>query len=304
MTSAPVCSPSSDDDHAALRFAAANEASLCTIVGIEGSFSRRVGAQIAVASDGTVAGSLADGCLERELASQCELARRENAPRLLRYGRGSPFIDFRLPCGSGLDIVADPNPDRAALIRVVEMLEARGPARLALPVKRPGLMRERHYLPELRLMLLGSGPEVTALAQLAAAFGLSPEVAAPGRELALGMPPALAADSWTAIILLSHDHEWERDVLGWALDSPALFIGALGGRVARENRCAWLEQLGFDEQAIARVRSPVGLIPHARDARVLALSVLAEVVAAYETFRPEYIQARGLDFNDGARPAT
>ena len=41
------------DDHAALRAAAAGGAGLCTVVGIDGSFSRRLGAQLAVHPDGS-----------------------------------------------------------------------------------------------------------------------------------------------------------------------------------------------------------------------------------------------------------
>jgi xanthine dehydrogenase accessory factor len=51
-------------DHAALRRAARGDAALCTIVGIDGSFSRRVGAQLAVAADGSRAGDMADRCLD------------------------------------------------------------------------------------------------------------------------------------------------------------------------------------------------------------------------------------------------
>jgi xanthine dehydrogenase accessory factor len=89
-------------DHDALRYAAAQEAALCTIVTIEGSFSRRIGAQLAVGRDGTTAGDMADNCLDAELANQARIAFAEGTPRVLRYGEGSPFIDFRLPCGSGL----------------------------------------------------------------------------------------------------------------------------------------------------------------------------------------------------------
>src|SRR5690606_17035249 len=40
------------NDHAALAHAAQGEAALCTIVGIDGSFSRRAGTQLAVDADG------------------------------------------------------------------------------------------------------------------------------------------------------------------------------------------------------------------------------------------------------------
>jgi xanthine dehydrogenase accessory factor len=43
--------------------------------------------------------------------------------------------------------------------------------------------------------------------------------------------------------------------------------------------------MGHDAASLARLRSPVGLIPNARDANTLALSILAEVVAAYEHLR-------------------
>ena len=43
-------------DHAALVYAANAPAALCTIIGIDGSFSRRCGAQLAIGRDGTLVG--------------------------------------------------------------------------------------------------------------------------------------------------------------------------------------------------------------------------------------------------------
>ena len=60
--------PPADDDQAALRVVAAHGGALCTVVEIDGSWSRRLGAQLAVLPDGTCVGSLADGCLEAALA--------------------------------------------------------------------------------------------------------------------------------------------------------------------------------------------------------------------------------------------
>lgn len=273
-----------DEDQAALRLAATVPGTaLCTIVGIDGSFSRRLGAQLAIAPDGTMAGSLSDGCLERELAAQ---AGEQAAPGVLRYGRGSPFIDFRLPCGSGLDVLVDPAPDRAALARAVARLDAREPAVLPLPGVPAPLLQARPYLPSLRLLVLGAGPEPRHLAALARTFGLAAELLEPETDLALGRAPhERSVDAWTAIVLLFHDHEWEAALLDWALRTDAFHIGAQGGATARENRAAALRARGHDEAALARVRSPIGLIPRARDARTLALSILAEVVAGYEGLR-------------------
>ena len=146
-------------DHDALRYAAEHAAALCTIVKIEGSFSRRLGAQLAVARDGTTAGDMADNCLDAELANQAQAAFAGGNPRVLRYGEGSPFIDFRLPCGSGLEILVDPSPDRAALAGCLAQLDAREPGALKLALPRdapPGVLAERRYVPPLRLMVLGT----------------------------------------------------------------------------------------------------------------------------------------------------
>lgn len=276
-----------DEDQTALRFAAARPAALCTIIGIDGSFSRRLGAQLAVAPDGTLAGSLSDGCLERELANQARLTDQAGAaPVLLRYGQGSPFIDFRLPCGAGIDVLIDPAPDRAALQAAVAALDAREPARLALPVTRPELLQRRDYMPALRLLVLGAGPEAEWLLRLARSYGIGCQAMGPDNGLSLGrVPQGLTSDRWTGVVLLFHDHEWEAALLDWALASDAYYIGSLGGARAREQRSAHLFQAGFGKAEIARVRSPIGLIPHTRDARTLALSILSDIVAEYEKLR-------------------
>src|SRR3546814_5291871 len=78
---------------------------------IEGSYSREVGSHLAISRSGSVAGNLADGCLEAELANQSAQAAIEGCARIVRYGKGSPFIDFRLPCGAGIDILVDPRSE-------------------------------------------------------------------------------------------------------------------------------------------------------------------------------------------------
>lgn len=288
-------SPLAASDQSALLASAAEEMALCTLVGIEGSFSRRIGAQIAIALDGQTVGSLSDGCLERQLAADALAARvAGEGPKLMRYGRGSPIIDFRLPCGGGLDILIDPTPDRAALHKAVDTLADRREAVLALPLPEkanPSLLATRRYIPRLRTLLFGEGPEYNAFVALSVGLGADVEgyarAGAGTSGLALGqVPPGVVVDPWTAILLLFHDHEWERALLGWAVETPAFFIGAQGGRPARENREALLRGDGVVDEQIARIRSPIGLIARARAPEVLALSVLAEIVGAYEQLHP------------------
>lgn len=272
-------------DQAALRAASQEGVGLCTITHIEGSFSRRLGAQLAVHPDGSVTGSLADGCLEQELAREIAAGGKR---RIIRYGAGSPKIDFRLPCGGGLDILIDPEPDTGACRAAVAQLDRREEAQLVLP--QPSPLAERRYVPALRLVLFGEGPELTAMQRLGEASGI--EVHAFDREdgsLALGQAPDnLDVDRWTAIVLLFHDHEWERAILHWALTTPAFLIGAQGGAPARHAREAQLVSLGFASRQVARIASPLGTVKHSREPLGLALSALAQIAGEYELRHPHH----------------
>ncbi|WP_338243624.1 XdhC family protein [Aurantiacibacter hainanensis] len=272
-------------DQAALRAACLPGVGLCTITHIEGSFSRRLGAQLAVHPDGAVTGSLADGCLEQELAREIAAGGER---KVMRYGAGSPKIDFRLPCGGGLDILIDPDPDREACRAAVARLDAREEASLALPDPSP--LAQRRYVPDLRLVLFGEGPELAAMTQVAEAAGIAVEAhGRDGGSLALGqVPDHLAADRWTAIVLLFHDHEWERAILQWALTTPAFMIGAQGGGPARAQREADLVSAGFAPQQIARIASPLGTVKHSREPLGLALSALAGIAGEFELRHPHH----------------
>lgn len=280
-------------DNAALRAACEDGVGLCTIVNIEGSFSRRLGAQLAVRPDGSVIGSLADGCLERQLASEIAAARESGSgPIAKRFGSGSELIDFRLPCGSGIDVLIDPSPDHAACRDAIAALDARQPAALDLPVPadQPGLLAKRAYVPGLRLQLFGEGPEVEAMAAIARSATVEVEEFrrdTPASKLALGrVPENIYADPWTAIVLLFHDHEWETAILEWALPSPAFHVGAQGGREARENRREALLGKGIDAATVDRLHSPLGIVRHSREPVALALSALAQIVGEYEALHP------------------
>jgi xanthine dehydrogenase accessory factor len=278
--SAAVFPAVEDEDHAALAATAIPGTALCTIVGIEGSFSRRLGAQLAIAPDGRIVGSLADGCLERQLAADC---RNVTQPTVQRYGRGSANIDFRLPCGGGLDILIDPAPDAASCTAVLDAVRSRRPATLALPGD--GQLAARPYLPALRVHAFGAGPEIDALEAIAATAGIACFARRPD-QLTLGQPagPPLA-DRWTACVILFHDHEWDFALLRGALASPAFYVGAQGGRTARDLRIAALREAGVDDADIARIRSPIGMPGGSRAPHALALAILAEIAGEYERLR-------------------
>jgi xanthine dehydrogenase accessory factor len=122
------------------------------------------------------------------------------------------------------------------------------------------------------MVVYGRSVEALATASIAQAAGY---------ELLTGdAPQAQALDEFTAVILLYHDLQCELPVLLAALRSRPFYIGALGSRRTHATRVEKLVSLGFTEAEIARIKAPIGIFAQARDARSLALSIVADVAAA------------------------
>lgn len=286
---------------------AGQAAALVTVIGIDGSSSRGLGAQMAVSADGRWLGHISSGCLERDVVAQAQGALAARANRRLRYGRGSPFLDIALPCGSGLDVLVTVAPEPRALSLTVDELAARRPCVLRLdPEARVGGASfeaegdaagrgfARSLRPSLRIIAAGRGAELATFAAVARAAGydvlaLSPEIGAlaacadAGAETARlespEAPPPLGCDPWTAFLLLFHDRDWDAALLAPALAGPAGYVGAVGSRRTQALRIAELAAAGVPPEHLARLRGPVGLVPATRDPAALAVSALAEIVS-------------------------
>ncbi|WP_043835764.1 XdhC family protein [Muricoccus aerilatus] len=150
--------------------------------------------------------------------------------------------------------------------------------------------------PPPRLIVVGAVHVAQALVPMAAAVGLAVTVVDPRRAFATeerfagdvtlvdDWPDdallALRPDLRTAIVTLTHDPKLDDPALDVALKSEAFYIGALGSRRTHAKRVARLTELGHGEEAISRIRAPVGLDIGAVTAPEIALSVIAQVVAA------------------------
>jgi xanthine dehydrogenase accessory factor len=108
--------------------------------------------------------------------------------------------------------------------------------------------------------------------------------------------PALDAcclDRWTAVAVALHDADAEVEALVPALRSDAFYVGTMGSRSRLLGRQACLHAAGSSDEAIGRLRAPIGLALGGREPREVALAVAAEILR----------DARGPSNHDSAEPA-
>lgn len=267
---------------------------LVMITGTVGGAVRAPGALMAVSDDGDVAGYISGGCIDADVVLQAQNALKDGKGKSLRYGAGSPFVDLPLPCGGAIELVVEPTADAQAVRACRDRLQARKPATLNLDIA--GGVRPVYH-PKLRLRIAGRGADSLALARIARASGIdtvlqlrdgedveAAKVEGFDRVSALDTPfdlPALKDDPYTAFILMFHDTDWETPLLAQAVSGPAFYVGAVGSSTTQARRLDKLRAAGLSSLAIRQVRGPIGLIPSMRDASMLAVSTLAEVVEAY-----------------------
>ena len=88
---------------------------------------------------------------------------------------------------------------------------------------------------------------------------------------------ALAPDTRTAIVTLTHDPKLDDPAIRIALRSGAFYLGCLGSSKTHAKRVERLQAAGFSEAEIARIHAPVGLDIGAKTPAEIAVSVMAQI---------------------------
>ncbi len=151
------------------------------------------------------------------------------------------------------------------------------------------------FAPATRLVVVGAVHVAQALVPLARALGYDTVIVDPrgafatperfGDARCVNEWPdealrAIGLDAATAVAVLSHDAKLDDAALIAALRSDAFYVGALGSRKTHAGRVARLLKAGIAAGDIGRIHAPIGLDIGAEGASEIAVSIIAEIVAA------------------------
>ena len=322
---------------------AGRRALLVTVVRSWGSSPRPVGSILAVAEDGRLAGSVSGGCIEDDLVDRYrqvwlrEPGRR--APEFVRYGISADEAHrFGLPCGGTLELLVEHDPDAAELDRLLGALASGRLVRRRVRLGDGSAAHEDASAPEeltvgqdavcntfgpgYRMLLIGGGQLAEYLATMALFSGFDVSVCDPreeirstwrvaGARLLAAMPDdavlAFAPDKRTVVIALTHDPKLDDLALLEALKSEAFYVGAIGSRRNNDARRQRLqEHFDLTTDELARLRGPVGVFIGSKTPSEIAVSILAEVIAAKNGVEVPHdmLVAPAKDRHDHAAPHT
>ena len=286
---------------------------LVTVVKTWGSSPRPPGALLAVREDGQVVGSVSGGCIEDDIV---ERSRREGPyvtrPQTVTYGvTAADARKYGLPCGGTIQLVLEPLTAQSRIGELLEQVRAgRLVARtldldsaavdLAAARASDGLVFDGQTLttvhgPRYRILVIGAGQLSRYLAQIAVGLDFQVTVCDPREEytetwdipgvmLVKTMPDdtvvAMKLDERCAVVALTHDPKLDDLALMEALKSPSFYVGALGSRANNEKRRKRLEEFDLLPEQIERLHGPIGLYIGSRTPPEIAISILAEIIAA------------------------
>jgi xanthine dehydrogenase accessory factor len=231
---------------------------LCTVVRSQGSTPRRASSKMLVYPDGSLLGSVGGGEMESRVIAEARQALQDGRPRLVEYNMSDPSRGDPGVCGGQMEIFVEP------------------------------------LIPKPTLVLVGAGHVGKAVVHLAGWLGFrvvvsddrpeycSPE-AVPGADEYYPLPLAelaghLAINPWTYFVLTTRGVDIDVPGLPSLLASPAAYIGVIGSRRRWATTRQQLLDAGITEEALGRVRSPMGLELHAETPEEIAISIMAEII--------------------------
>jgi xanthine dehydrogenase accessory factor len=230
---------------------------MVTVVRIEGSTPRHLGARMLYRADGATAGTVGGGALERAALDEARAALASGAPRTLSYRLKK---DLDMACGGSAELFVEP------------------------------------LLPPERLYLFGGGHVNLEVARLAVRLGFAVTVIDERMEFvsakrfpaAAGLVPTFDPAGWTDLVfdertfcvVATHGHGIDFAVVRelMTMAPGPRFIGMIGSKIKRRKVETQLVEAGVPRDRLDELHTPVGLPIGAETPEEIALSITAELV--------------------------
>lgn len=214
---------------------------LATVTWVRGPSSGKGGSKAVIHPDGRVEGWLGGACAAPTVVRHALESLGDGAARLLMLGE---------------------DDDRQEVAEVAMACDSEGAMEVFV----------EPILPAPHLMAVGSSPMTETLRRLAEAVGWRAEAVTEVEEIGRAGPRSF-------VVVATQGH-FDEPALEAALAGPAAYVGLVASEKRAAAVLAWLRERGAADEALARVHAPAGLDLGPTSHEEIAVSVLAELVAA------------------------
>ena len=233
-------------------------ASLCTVIGSEGSTPRHVGSKMLVYPDGTFIGTVGGGELESRVIKAALEALNSGEFQTLSYTMADPSRGDPGVCGGTVEGFVEP------------------------------------ILPPATIVVIGGGHVGKAVVHLAKWLGFRVAVSddreefcdpesVPGADAYYPVEMGKLAENikvtrQTYLVVTSRGSAIDAKGLPSLLESEAAYIGVIGSKRRWLTTVKALKEQGATDELISKVHSPMGLELNAETPEEIAVSIMAEIL--------------------------
>ena len=242
---------------------------LATVVRTVAATAAKAGAKAVILPDGTISGGwIGGGCARAAVLKAAREALADGKPRLLSVQPPDALHDEGIPAGEergGVRFAKNMCPSQGSMDIFVE------------PV-----------LPRPQIVVCGASPVAVAIADLGRRIGFDVTVCAPpadqaafgevGRRIEGYALPV--TEPGARFVVVSTQGRGDEAALQAALAVDAEYVAFVGSRKKAEALKAMLAEHGIAPERLARLKAPAGLDLGAIAPEEIAVSIIAEIVAA------------------------
>ena len=232
------------------------DAALCTIIHTKGSTPRKVGAKMLVLIDGTIKGTIGGGNLEKEVIKNALIQLKKNEPKLFKHDL---LHQHNMCCGGTVEIFIEPieRMKRLYIFGAGHTGQALAKYALAMDFEIFVIDDRKEYINQLK--------EVSAINKLHVDYKK--------------VLPTLPFDENTFVVILTYEHEIDRDILSYCINKPHAYLGMIGSqRKIEMTKKMFLDAGIATKKQLEKVNMPIGKNILAETPDEIAVSILAELI--------------------------
>ena len=292
-----------------------HHAALAIVISTWGSSPRQAGSMMAVRDDGLIEGSVSGGCVESSVIHSAMRLIAESGTETLEFGVADETAwQAGLSCGGRISVWVCPVSAMQEHLPALaaDMIASRTPLHIDCLMERQHMQLgtsdkinslsddagtfHLSVLPQPRIIIIGAVHISQHLAPMARATGFDVTIIDPRTSFAnearfadtklicdwpQDVLDSKMINSDSAIITLTHDPKIDDEALKIILRGKPFYIACLGSKKTHNARRARLGGYGFSDAVIDQIHGPAGVDIGAKTPAEIAVSVLAELIAAY-----------------------